>query len=154
MARLERAWDHIKLMPTKTKNGIKVKDQELTDKQKVFIDYLFGESRGNVADAKKLAGLGGTIDSVLQDTVDTVILRSNRELCLLAVKAVQQLNQIMDDPLRPGADKQLKALLQVLDRSGLSKVEKSEIEHKVPPNSVLVLPSKASLDAEVQADDD
>ena len=89
---------------------------ELTEKQKTFLSVLFGEAQGDPRTAAEIAGYAPTSYP----------------------KVVQGLN---DDGSMPGASIRMEAAKQILDRVGIIKREKIDIDAKIA-HGIFILPAK------------
>ena len=87
---------------------------ELTEKQKIFLSALFGEANGEPRAAAEIAGYAPTSYP----------------------KVVQG-----DDGSIPGASIRMEAAKQILDRVGLVKREKIDINAKIA-HGIFILPAK------------
>ena len=116
---------------------------ELTEKQKVFLSALFGEANGEPRAAAEIAGYAPTsYPKVVQGLKDQIIERAETVLAAHSPKAALSIaNAIDDDGSIPGASIRMEAAKQVLDRVGLVKKEKIDINAKVA-HGIFVLPAK------------
>ena len=114
------------------------KQLDLTDKQKNFLDALFGEANGD----PKIAGYSHyTVP--LKALKDEIIDRAEQVLAAFAPRAsMQVINTMgMEESTTPGANVRLEAAKQVLDRIGLVKREKIDVNAKVA-HGIFILPPK------------
>ena len=118
-------------------------NKELSDKQKQFLKNLFGEAQGDPKTAAKLAGYSPTsYPKVVQGLKDEIIERAESVLAAHSPKAaISMANAIDDDGSIPGANIRMEAAKQVLDRVGLVKKEKIDINAKVA-HGIFILPPK------------
>ena len=116
---------------------------ELTEKQKVFLSALFGEANGEPRAAAEIAGYAPTsYPKVVQGLKDQIIDRAETVLAAHSPKAALSIaNAIDDDGSIPGASIRMEAAKQVLDRVGIIKKEKIDINAKVA-HGIFVLPAK------------
>ena len=116
---------------------------ELTEKQKVFLSALFGEANGEPRAAAEIAGYAPTsYPKVVQGLKDHIIERAETVLAAHSPKAALSIaNAIDDDGSIPGASIRMEAAKQVLDRVGIIKKEKIDINAKVA-HGIFVLPAK------------
>ena len=121
----------------------KKQNKELSDKQKQFLSALFGEAEGNPREAAKVAGYSPTsYPKVVQGLKDEIIERAESVLAAHSPKAaISMANAIDDDGSIPGANIRMEAAKQVLDRVGLVKKEKIDINAKVA-HGIFILPPK------------
>ena len=117
--------------------------KELSDKQKQFLKNLFGEAQGDPKTAAELAGYSPTsYPKVVQGLKDEIIERAESVLAAHSPKAaISMANAIDDDGSIPGANIRMEAAKQVLDRVGLVKKEKIDINAKVA-HGIFILPPK------------
>ena len=120
-------------------------------KEEIFLDVLV-ETQGDLDEAKKKSKLMRPPQTLIDKGVGLIVASARNDMSLLTPAAVKIYKKLLTDPAQPGA-KQLESVASgILDRGGVPKVDKSEIDHKTPPNSVLVLPVKAPLDPELTDD--
>jgi hypothetical protein len=117
------------------------KTRVLTDKQKLFLNHLFGEAKGVALDAKRMAGYGENMDTsdILMTLKDEIIDRTKMFLAENAPKAAFAFISGMDDPTQFGLREKLGAAKEVLDRIGLVKTERVTVE---TTSGVMLLPPK------------
>ena len=118
-------------------------NKEPSDKQKQFLKNLFGEAQGDPKTAAELAGYSPTsYPKVVQGLKDEIIERAESVLAAHSPKAaISMANAIDDDGSIPGANIRMEAAKQVLDRVGLVKKEKIDINAKVA-HGIFILPPK------------
>lgn len=123
------------LVPEKTK--------QLTEKQESFLENLFGEARGNPRQAAKLAGYDENgYQKVIKSLKQEIIERAEGVLATHSPKAVMgMVNALDDDGSIPGANTRLEAAKQILDRVGISKTERIDVNAKVQ-HGIFILPPK------------
>ena len=117
--------------------------KELTELQQKFLNALFGEAKGNHAKAMRLAGYSENTNPhhILQSVRQEISERAELEMAANAPKAVMSMVGVLDDPTELGVREKLMASQQILDRVGLSKVEKINVETNKPVG-LFVLPAK------------
>jgi len=115
--------------------------RQLTEQQQKFLDVLFDEAAGNVAAAKKLAGYSdGTsttqvVNSLKEEILDATHMYMSRNAPRAAVAMVGALF----DPTELGIRDKMQAAKELLDRTGLVKTEKMQVEAK---GGVMLMPPK------------
>ena len=116
---------------------------ELTEKQKTFLSVLFGEAQGDPRTAAEIAGYAPTsYPKVVQGLKNQIIERAETVLAAHSPKAALSIaNAIDDDGSIPGASIRMEAAKQILDRVGLVKKEKIDINAKVA-HGIFILPAK------------
>ena len=125
--------------------------KELTELQQNFLNNLFGEAKGNYAKAMRLAGYSENTNPhhIIQSLRQEIIERAELEMAAHAPKAVMSMVGVLDDPTKIGTREKLLASQQILDRIGLSKVEKINVETNKPVG-LFVLPAKKEEDEPLQ----
>ena len=125
---------------------VKKQNKELTTQQKTFIDLLFGEAKGNPKKAGELAGYSEhSYPKVVKSLKDEIIERAEYSLALHSAKAVKGLVDALDeDGMTPGANIRMEAAKQILDRVGLVKREKVDINAQVA-HGIFILPPKDGI---------
>ena len=128
------------MLPEKRQN------RELSTQQKTFIDLLFGEAKGNPKKAGELAGYSEhSYPKVIKSLKDEIIERAEYSLALHSAKAVKGLVDALDeDGMTPGANIRMEAAKQILDRVGLVKREKVDINAQVA-HGIFILPPKDGI---------
>ena len=119
--------------------------RQLTEKQQSFLDHLV-ETQGDAKKAAELAGYSSHYHHVVK-TLKTEILELTQEvLANSAPKAAFKLVEIMESN-RPivQANNKLVAAQTLLDRVGVSKVDKLDVNHNVG-GGIFLMPDKAPID--------
>lgn len=121
----------------------KIQSKELTSQQKTFINALFGEAKGNPKKAGELAGYAETsYPNIVKSLKDIIIERAEGVLAMHSPKAVMGLVDAMDeDGMTPAANIRIEAAKQILDRVGLVKKEKIDINAQIA-HGIFILPPK------------
>ena len=116
--------------------------KQLTDKQTAFLEHLLGDARGNVRLAMDMAGYAKTtaVQEVVENLRDEIMDRTSMMMALNAPKAAFGITDVLDDPSAMGAKNAIAAAKEVLDRTGLVKKEKVEVETN--GGSMFILPPK------------
>lgn len=122
--------------------------KELTELQNKFLDALFGPAKGNHAKAMKIAGYSEATNPhhIINSVRKHIIERAELEMAVNAPKAVLSMVGVIDDPSAIGNRERLAASQQILDRVGLSKVEKLNVTSD-KPMGVFILPAKTDEDS-------
>jgi len=125
-------------LPTATK-------RTLTEKQESFLNNLI-ETKGDLKLSAELAGYAGNhyqvINSLRQEIVDLASTVLARE----APKAAFKLVEVMDsDTAMPQANVKLQAAQTILDRVGVAKTERLDINQNVT-GGIFILPEKQLID--------
>jgi phage terminase small subunit len=118
--------------------------RELNERQQKFLDVLFEEAGGDVVAAKKLAGYS-------ENTPTTAIVKGLKEEILEATqmymarnapKAAMAMTGALFDPTELGIRDKMAAAKELLDRTGLVKTEKMQVETS---GGVMLMPPKAAV---------
>lgn len=115
--------------------------RQLNEQQQKFLDVLFNEAKGSPHAARKLAGYaeGVTTVRVLQSLKEEVLDLTQLYLALNAPKAAFAIIGGIDDPTELGIKEKLNAAKDLLDRVGVVKTEKVQIE---TGPGLMILPAK------------
>ena len=126
------------------------KHRKLTEKQEKFLDALSGEASGDIKTALQIAGYEDTsyyavVKSLRQEIIDT----ANTILAQSAPRAAQKLVQVLesDKPI-PQVNAKLQAAQTLLDRVGVGKVDRVDVNHNVNSGGIFLMPDKAPLELE------
>ena len=121
----------------------KIQNKELTSQQKTFISFLFGKAQGNPKKAGELAGYApSSYPKVVKALKDEIVSQAEYSLALHSAKAVKGLVDALDeDGMTPAANIRMEAAKQILDRVGLVKKEKIDINAQVA-HGIFILPPK------------
>ena len=117
---------------------------ELTDLQKRFLELLFDDERKlTPRQAANEAGYSPrtVITNIMEGVKDEILKRVDTYLALNAPGSIFKVTEVLYNPIMPGAKNALAAAQLLLDRAGLVKKEKIEVQHTVP-NGILILPAK------------
>jgi len=120
-----------------------VKKKEYTEKQLVFLDALFNEANGDPIKACAIAEYSPKNHyHVVKALKKEILERAETTLALHSAKAVKTIVDHMgDDAVNPGAKLRMLAAKEVLDRIGLVKKEKLEIDARVA-HGIFIMPAK------------
>lgn len=115
--------------------------RQLTDKQKKFLDVLFEEAGGDVPTAKRLAGYSDATSSteVVASLKEEIIDATHMYMARNAPKAAMSMVGALYDPTELGIRDKMQAAKELLDRTGLVKTEKMQVEAK---GGVMLMPAK------------
>ena len=122
--------------------------RELTEKQQSFLNHLV-ETQGDAKEAAKLAGYSSHYHHVVKTLKSELIELTQEVLANSAPKAAFKLVEIMDSK-RPviQANNKLAAAQTLLDRVGVSKVDRVDVNHNVQSGGIFLMPDKKPLDLE------
>jgi hypothetical protein len=119
-------------------------NKELTVKQKDFLDYLV-ETGGDPKKAAELAGYAANGHWQVVKALKTEIIElASNILAQSAPQAAMKLVEVMhsDQPI-PQANMRLQAAQTILDRTGLGKQERLEVNNNMT-GGLFILPAKAN----------
>jgi phage terminase small subunit len=126
--------------------------RKLTEKQQSFLNNII-ETKGNLKLSAELAGYSGNhyqvIQSLKQEIVDLASDVLAREAPLAAFKLVEVLQS---DKALPQANVKLQAAQTILDRVGLGKKERLDVNHNVQ-GGIFILPEKQTIDISAEDGD-
>ena len=117
------------------------KKRNLTEKQQSFLDNLV-ETQGDFKKSAKLAGYSGNHYQILKSLKHEVVDLASDVLARSAPKAAFKLIEMVEsDRPVPQASQKLAAAQTILDRVGVSKTDRVEVNHNVQ-GGIFVLPAK------------
>tara|TARA_B100000405_G_scaffold274954_1_gene216047 strand:+ start:571 stop:957 length:387 start_codon:yes stop_codon:yes gene_type:complete len=116
--------------------------KELTTKQQSFLDYLV-ETGGDPKQAAELAGYApNSYWQVVKALKHEIVEMASNILAHSAPKAAMKLVHVLDsDQPMPQANIKLQAAQTILDRVGLAKADRLDVNHKVE-GGIFLLPAK------------
>ena len=123
--------------------------RELTERQQKFLSVLFDEAGGDVVAAKKLAGYSdkSNTSEVVKSMKDEIMEATQLFMSRNAPKAAMAMVGGLNDPTELGIRDKMAAAKELLDRTGLVKTEKMQVEAS---GGVVLMPPKQVT----QEDDD
>ena len=126
------------LMPEKKNN------RNLTEKQKSFLDNLVA-TEGDFKKSAELAGYSGNHYQVLKSLKEEVVDLASDVLARSAPKAAFKLIEMIDSnkPI-PQASQKLHAAQTILDRVGVAKTDRVQVDHNVQ-GGIFILPEKQTV---------
>lgn len=119
-------------------------ERELTEKQLKFIELIFlPEYTNKVKQAALDAGYSPATDTyaIMYTLKEEILTRMDYYLAQHAPQCVNRVLDVLINPEQKGAKSVLDAAAMILDRAGISKKERIEVEHKAA-SGVLILPAK------------
>jgi len=118
----------------------------LTEKQQKLLAVLFDEAGGDINVAKRIAGYSDATSSteIINSLKEEIIDATSAYMARNAPKAAMAMVGALYDPTELGIRDKMQAATELLDRSGLVKTEKMQVEAK---GGVMLMPPK-------QMDDD
>lgn len=119
--------------------------KELTEQHKRFLEVLFDEARGNLTQAKRLAGFSDNYSTrqLTNYLKEEIIEATQLYIAMNAPRAARAIVDALDDPTELGIKEKLNAAKDFLDRAGLIKTEKVQVESN---SGVMILPAKEKTD--------
>lgn len=116
--------------------------KQLTEQQQRFLDVLFDEAGGNLKKAMRLAGYseGYTTTQLAKVLKEEIIEATQLYMALNAPKAAAAMVNAIDDPTELGLKEKMAAAKDLMDRAGLVKTEKVQVESN--SGGVMLLPAK------------
>lgn len=118
----------------------------LTEKQQKLLAVLFDEAGGDIVAAKKIAGYSDATSSteIINSLKEEILDATSSYMARNAPKAAMAMVGALYDPTELGIRDKMSAAKELLDRTGLVKTEKMQVEAK---GGVMLMPPK-------QMDDD
>ncbi len=115
--------------------------RELTERQQKFLAVLFDEAGGDVVAAKKLAGYSDNSNTseVVKSMKDEIMEATQLYMSRNAPKAAMAMVGGLYDPTELGIRDKMSAAKELLDRTGLVKTEKMQVE---ATGGVVLMPPK------------
>jgi len=125
---------------------IQTQKRSLTDSQEKFLDALFGEAKGNPKKAGELAGYSDhSYPKVVRSLKSEIVSRAEGYLATHSAKAATKMvDMLEEDGTTPHASIRLEAAKQILDRIGIAKKEKIDINMKAI-HGLFILPAKDEI---------
>ena len=119
--------------------------RQLTGKQQAFLNVLFDEAGGNMAVAKKLAGYSETSSTaeIVKGLKEEILEATQMYMVQNAPKAAVAMTGALYDPTELGIRDKMSAAKELLDRVGLVKTEKMQVEAS---GGVMLMPPKAPVE--------
>ena len=127
-------------------------ERKLTEKQQSFLNNLI-ETKGDLKLSAELAGYSGNHYQVLKSLKEEVVDLAQNVLAREAPKAAFKLVEVMTaDSSIPQANVKLQAAQTILDRVGLGKQDRVEVNHNVK-GGIFILPEKETIDLKAEVGD-
>ena len=127
-------------------------ERKLTDKQQSFLNNLI-ETKGDLKLSAELAGYSGNHYQVLQSLKEEVVDLAQNVLAREAPTAAFKIIEVMtsEDSI-PQANVKLQAAQTILDRVGLGKHDRVEVNHNVN-GGIFILPEKETINLRAEDGD-
>ena len=121
--------------------------RQLTSKQQIFLNVLFDEAAGNVTLAKKIAGYSDSTSTseIVKGLKEEIIEATQLYMARNAPQAAVAMAGALIDPTELGIRDKMSAAKELLDRTGLVKTEKMQVEAS---GGVMLMPPKAIVEEE------
>ena len=128
------------------------KDRNLTEKQEAFLGHLV-DTGGDFKKSAELAGYSGNHYQVLKSLKEEVVDLAQNVLAREAPKAAFKLVEVMtsEDSI-PQANVKLQAAQTILDRVGLGKHDRVDVNHNVN-GGIFILPEKETINLRAEDGD-
>lgn len=116
--------------------------RELNERQQKFLEVLFEDAGGDVVAAKKLAGYSDTTSTtaIVKGLKEEILEATQMYMARNAPKAAMAVTGALYDPTELGIRDKMAAAKELLDRTGLIKTEKVQVE---AAGGVMLMPPKA-----------
>ena len=116
--------------------------RQLTEKQQKFLAVLFDEAGGDMVTAKKMAGYADTSGTaeIVKGLKEEILEATQLFMSRNAPKAAMAMVGGLYDPTELGIKEKMTAAKEILDRVGLVKTEKMQVE---ATGGVMLMPPKA-----------
>jgi len=120
-------------------------NRTLTEKQEKFLNSLI-ETKGDLKLSAELAGYSGNHYQVIRSLKEEIVELASDVLAREAPSAAFKLVEVMTNPVAmPQANVKLQAAQTILDRVGLGKKDRLEVDHNVS-GGIFILPEKKTID--------
>jgi len=139
----------VKIVYNNTMSYLPEKKRNLTEKQEAFLNHLV-DTGGDFKKSAELAGYSGNHYQILKALKNEVVDLASDVLAREAPTAAFKLIEVMksDKPV-PQANNKLQAAQTILDRAGVVKTDKVDINHNVS-GGIFILPEKHTIDIEAE----
>jgi hypothetical protein len=118
--------------------------KKLTERQQALIDALMGEAQGNIRVAMDMAGYSPNtrVMEAIKPIRDEVVEAASMMIAMNSPLAAGAMIGVLHNPEALGAKNTIAAAKEVMDRAGLVKKDKIEIE--ATGGGMFILPPKAN----------
>ena len=119
--------------------------RELNERQQKFLEVLFEDANGDVVAAKKLAGYSDNTPTtaIVKGLKEEILDATQMYMARNAPKAAMAMVGGLFDPTELGIRDKMSAAKELLDRTGLVKTEKMQVEAS---GGVMLMPPKAVVE--------
>ena len=121
--------------------------RKLSERQQRFLEALFAEAKGNFKDAKIIAGYSPktTNQEIIKGLKEEILEATQMFMASNAPKAAVAMVGGLDNPTELGVRDKMAAAKELLDRTGLIKTEKVQVEAS---GGVMLMPKKQTQEDE------
>ena len=121
--------------------------RQLTENQVKFLEVLFDEAGGDVVKAKKLAGYSDNTPTrlIVDSLKDEIFEGTKTYMSRIGPRAAVAFGQALMDPTELGVKEKMQAAKEILDRAGVVKTERVEVQSS---GGLFILPPKESNDTD------
>jgi hypothetical protein len=121
--------------------------RQLNERQQKFLEVLFEEAGGDMVLAKKMAGYSETssTSAIVRGLKEEILEATQMYMARNAPKAAMAMTGALFDPTELGLRDKMSAAKELLDRVGLVKTEKVQVEAS---GGVMLMPPKAAVEEE------
>jgi len=115
--------------------------RKLTERQQKFLDALFEEANGNIKDAKIIAGYAVSTNNaeIIKSMKEEIVEATQLYMASNAPRAAVAMVSGVVNPTELGIRDKMAAAKELLDRTGLVKTEKVQVEAS---GGVMLMPAK------------
>jgi hypothetical protein len=119
--------------------------RQLNERQQKFLEVLFEDAGGDVVAAKKLAGYSDNTPTtaIIKGLKEEILEATQMYMARNAPKAAMAMTGALYDPTELGIRDKMSAAKELLDRTGLVKTEKMQVE---ATGGVMLMPPKAAIE--------
>jgi len=119
--------------------------RQLNERQQKFLEVLFEEAGGDMVLAKKMAGYSETssTSAIVRGLKEEILEATQMYMARNAPKAAMAMTGALFDPTELGLRDKMSAAKELLDRVGLVKTEKMQVE---ATGGVMLMPPKAAVE--------
>ena len=126
--------------------------RKLTEKQENFLSNLI-ETKGNLKLSAELAGYSGNHYQIIKSLRQEIVDLASNVLAREAPSAAFKLVEVMtSDTAMPQANVKLQAAQTILDRVGLGKHDRVDVNHNVN-GGIFILPEKETINLKAEDGD-
>ena len=119
--------------------------RQLNERQQKFLEVLFEDAGGDMVMEKKLAGYAdsSSTTAIVKGLKEEILEATQMYMARNAPKAAMAMTGALYDPTELGIRDKMSAAKELLDRVGLVKTEKMQVEAS---GGVMLMPPKAPVE--------